>query len=216
MAAVANDRFRAPSGLHDRRVLAWTRARADDALAGRTVWCAAALPAGRRAARRLRALLQGDLAVRPLAVTEIGADAAERQIGGRIAPGDVVILHDALTVSLARPLRERGAHAIWDLRTPGRSRSPGVRAAQAFLDPYAAAVDAFVLTWEGPREGIERIAALVPASDLVDVKDVTLGVDVSAQGMALAWSSILGDVLEVDRSDHVGGTLSVRPSVAPR
>jgi hypothetical protein len=53
MAAVRTDRFDAPSGIHDERVLAWTRALAVDALAGRTVWCAGALPAGRSAVGRL-------------------------------------------------------------------------------------------------------------------------------------------------------------------
>lgn len=32
----------------------------------------------------------------------------------------------------------------------------------------------------------------------------------------LAWSSVLGDVVEADRDDRVGGALHVRPAVAPR
>src|SRR5260221_487294 len=59
MAAVRSDRFDAPSGVHDERVLAWTRSVADDSLAGRTIWCAAALPVGRAAASRLLGLLRG-------------------------------------------------------------------------------------------------------------------------------------------------------------
>jgi hypothetical protein len=236
MAAVTIDRIGVPSGLHDRRVLAWTRARADDALAGRTVWCAAALPAGRLAAERLRTLLEGDCVVRPLAVAENeapatgpldaapslayaqGAEHGEALIDGRVEPGDVVVLHDALTVPLAGPARERGAHVICDLPPPRLSKAPGVATAQALLEPYAAVVDAFVLSWEERRAAVERIAALLPAAGLVDVKDVTIGGGrpAAARRMALAWSSVLGGVLEVDRSDRVGGTLHVRPAVASR
>jgi hypothetical protein len=251
MTAVRSERFDAPSGTHDERVHAWTRAQAIDALAGRTVWCAASHPGGRIAAGRLRKLLRGDLVVRTLAVaaTEppaslarrldsmlagaaeawpLGAAAgeeyaraterAEALVGERVAPGDVVVLHDALTVSLARPVRERGAHAVWHLRAPRGPQAPSARAAHAFLDPHEAAVDAFVVAWGEPRARAERVAAVLPAAGLVDVKDAsrTEGRRLAAQRLALAWSSILGDVVEADRDDVVGGTLHVRPAVAAR
>jgi hypothetical protein len=251
MAAVRADRFDAPSGVHDARVLAWTRSVADDSLAGRTVWCAAALPAGRVAANRLLGLLRGRLVARPLGVAapeppaslagtldamlagagrplplgaaareafERGADEAETTVAERIAPGDVVVLHDTLTLLLARPVRERGAHAVWNVAAPRGSLAPGFRAAQTFLDPHAAAVDAFVIAWRERRVGVDRVAALLPAAGLVDVKDVATsgGHREHAQRRALAWTSILGDVVEADRDDCVGGTLHVRPAVAPR
>ena len=52
----------------ERRVLARLRSRGSDALAGRVVWCTAALPGGHTAGRRLRELLHGDLEIVPLAV----------------------------------------------------------------------------------------------------------------------------------------------------
>src|ERR1700744_5203529 len=52
MAAVRSDRIGPPAGLDERRVLAWPRSRGRDALAGRVVWCAAALPGGHAAGRR--------------------------------------------------------------------------------------------------------------------------------------------------------------------
>jgi hypothetical protein len=163
MAAVRTDRFHAPSGSHDERVLASTRS------------------------------------------------------------GDVVVLHDALTVALARAVRERGAHAIWHGRAVRGPQAPGARAAQAFLDPYTAAVDAYVVTWtepRGQRRRFEHVAALLPAAGLVDVKDAAPGGEAPAGGgariAALAWASVLGDVVEDDRDDRVGGTLHVRPAVAPR
>jgi hypothetical protein len=251
MAAVRTDRFDAPSGTHDQRVLAWTGSLAGDALAGRTVWCAASSDRGRAAAKRLQWLLRGDLSVRLLAVAAIeppaslarqldamlagaagplplgsaardqyrrGAERAELLIGERVAPGDVVVLHDALTLSLAAAVRERGAHAVWRLRAGQRAQAPGARAAQAFLEPHAAAVDAFVLAWEERRPALERVAALLPTADLIDVKDATTGGsrEASERRMALAWSSVLGDIVDADRDDHVGGTLHVRPAVAAR
>lgn len=141
MAAVRSDRFDAPLGVHDERVLAWAGSVADDSLAGRTVWCAAALPAGRAAANRLLGLLRGRLIARPLGVAVTEPPAALASV----------------------------------------------------LDP-------------------------IPAAGLVDVKDAATagGRRGYAQLRALAWSSILGEVVEADRDDRVGGTLHVRPAMAPR
>jgi hypothetical protein len=250
MAAVHSDRFDAPSSAHDERVLAWTHSVADASLAGRTVWCAAALPGGRAAASRLLGLLRGRLIARPLsvAITEPpaalaseldamlagvsrqlplgaaarevfahGADDATGTIADRVEPGDVVILHDTLTLLLAGPVRERGAHAVWNLAAPS-PQAPGFRAAQDFLNPQAAAVDAFVIARRERRAGIDRVAALLPAAGLVDVKEAATagGRREHAQRRALAWSSILGNVVEAGRDDRVGGTLHARPAVAPR
>jgi hypothetical protein len=251
MTAVRSDRLDSPSGTHDERVLAWIRSLADDTLAGRTVWCAAALPGAQAAAARLQGLLGRELFVRPLPIApaeppvplalrldamlagaaDLGpfggaarqeyaraAAQAEARIGGRVAPGDVVVLHDALALSLARPMRERGAHAIWHLRVPRGPRVPSARAAFAFLDPHAAALDAYLVAWGEGRAGFTRVAALLPAAGLVDVKETGSGGGrrTNARRQALAWSSILGDIVEADRDDHVGGMLHARPAVAAR
>src|ERR1700760_3907780 len=68
MASLRSDRIGPPSGLHDRRVLSWLRARGSDALGGHAVWCAAALPDGHAAARRLGELMPGDVELFHLAV----------------------------------------------------------------------------------------------------------------------------------------------------
>jgi hypothetical protein len=54
------DHIGVPSGMRDSRALELTHRRALDGLAGRTVWCAAALPGGRAAAEALRTHLRGD------------------------------------------------------------------------------------------------------------------------------------------------------------
>ncbi len=98
MAAVRRDRIGVPTGLHERRVLAWLRSCGTDSLAGRVVWCAAALSGGHAAGRRLRAMLHGDLEVAPLAV-----DAAE-------PPAELARQLDAMLAGVPSP-RPLGAAA---------------------------------------------------------------------------------------------------------
>lgn len=213
MAAVRSDRIGIPIGLHERRVLAWLRSSAADALAGRTVWCGASLSGGHAAARRLRNLLKDDLEIDPLAV-----EASEPALGEKVRPGDVVVLHDCFTVSFAAALRDRGAHTVWHLRRRSGPPAPGVRAAIDLLDRSgAAAVDAVVLDERVGIGGPERVTALIPASRLLDIREVPLGRDTApAQRQALAWISLLGDIVEEDRADRVGGTIQARPMVAAR
>jgi hypothetical protein len=221
MAAVRSDLLSAPSGRHDRRVLAWTRAAAIDTLADRTVWSAAALPRGRARAGRLSALLGDDLSARLLAVDPPDSAAASRSpdamLGGEVSAGDVVVMHDAPTLALAEAVRERGLHAICHARA---AQPPGARRAAiagAFRHMQVDAVDAFVLSWKQPGERgapVERVAAILPKAGLVVVKDAAIGD--SARSIALAWISVLGDVVEDDRDDRVGGTLHARPLVAGR
>jgi hypothetical protein len=251
MAVVRSDRIGVPTGLNERRVLAWLRSCADDALAGRVVWSAAALPDGHAAGRRLRELLHDELEVVPLGVEAAGppaelarqldamlagvpssgslggaaraayahgAEVAEPGLGGRVRPGDLVILHDCFTVSLATALRERGAHAIWHLRRRSASRPPCVRAAIDFLDRGGGgAVDAVVIDERRESDGGELIAAFLPAARLLDIREVSPEADAArVEPVALAWTSLLGDIVDEDRADRVGGTIQARPVVAAR
>ncbi|HWA54983.1 MAG TPA: hypothetical protein VG816_12515 [Solirubrobacterales bacterium] len=220
MAAVRSDRIGIPTGLHERRVLAWLRSSAGDALAGRRVWCAASRSGGQVAGRRLRDLLKGDLEIDSLAVEadESLAQLAEPNLGERVRPGDVVVFHDRFTVSFAAALRDRGVHAVWHLHGRSGLPAPGVEAAVDFLDrSAAAALDAVVFDERVGTGGPERVTALIPASRLLDIREVPLGRDAArARRQALAWISLLGDIVEEDRADHVGGTIQARPVVAAR
>lgn len=174
-------------------------------------------------ARQLEAMLAGVASPRSLgaaarAAYARGAELAEPALGERVRPGDVVVLHDCFTVSFAAVLRDRGAHAIWHLRKRSGPRAPCVRAAIDFLDRgAAAAVDAVVIDERLGVEGRERVTALVPAAGLLDIREVSPGGDAARAGrMAIAWTSLLGDIVEEDRTDHVGGTIRVRPVVAAR
>lgn len=147
-----------------------------------------------------------------------GGELAEPSLGGRVRPGDVVVLHDCFTVSFAAALRDRGAHAVWHLRRRSGSPAPGVRAAIDFLDRCGGgAVDAVVVDERLGAGGPERVTALVPASKHLDIREVPLGSDAArAERVALAWISLLGDIVEEDRADRVGGTIQARPVVAAR
>jgi hypothetical protein len=213
MAAVRSDRIGFPTGLHERRTLAWLRSSADDALAGRRVWGAASLTSGHAARRRLRRLLNDDLVIEPLAVEADGF-----ALGGSVQTGDIVVLHDCFTVSVAAALRDCGAHVVWHLRERSGSLAPSVRAVIDVLDRSGGApVDAVMVDERVGPGGPERVTALVPASQLLDIREVPFGVDAArAERVALAWISLLGDIVEEDRADHVGGTIQARPVVAAR
>jgi len=174
-------------------------------------------------ARRLEAMLAGIPSPRSLGAAERaayarGAELAEPALGGMVRREDVVVLNDCFTVSFAAAVRERGAHAIWHLRRRSGSGAPCVRAAIDFLDRSGGdAVDAVVVDERLGIDGPERIAALVPAAGLLDIREVTpAGQATRAEAVALAWISLLGDIVEEDRADHVGGTIQVRPVVAAR
>src|SRR5258708_4121708 len=79
------DRFDAPSSSRAARAMDSARAHAADELAGRTVWCTAALPGGRATARALREMLQR--ADEPtLTADNLDLDAGDRlqELGGQL------------------------------------------------------------------------------------------------------------------------------------
>ncbi len=176
-----------------------------------------------RLARQLDAMLAGVPSPAPLgaaarAACAYGAELAEPGLGGGVRPGDVVVLHDSFAVSLASALRDRGAHAIWHLRRRSASQPPCAREAIDFLDRAGgAAVDAVMIDERQEVDGAGAITAFLPAARLLDIREVSRGGDAArAERAALAWTSLLGDIVEEDRADHVGGTIQVRPVVAAR
>jgi hypothetical protein len=102
------------------------RQRAEDEMAGRTVWCVSGTASSREAALRLHDLLRGlrtqGISARRRRLSALGREEdpyerADREgdalLGDRVAPEDVVILHDVEAAPLAEVARERGAHVIW-------------------------------------------------------------------------------------------------------
>jgi hypothetical protein len=187
-----------PAGAREARARDAARQRADDDLAGRTVWCAGAPPDGRRAADTLRTRLTGQLPVRalPLALQALEETldellAAADALGARVTAGDVVVLHDALSARLAEALRDHAAHVVWHMEAAAIPRTipPGV--------------DAYVVA------SGRRIDGLIPSNDVISSKDVAGPDDGALDGDA--WSSLLAEVVGADRADVVGGTRHARP-----
>jgi hypothetical protein len=142
---------------------------------------------------------------------------ADGLLGDAVGPGDVVVAHDGVAALLARPVRERGAHVVWRVRLSRGSKS-SARQAREFLPAFTAGVDAYVLRWRergGRGEVVERVAAAMPSSDLVAVKQ-TPGLGGHEELRHLAWRMAYAEIVRGDREEHVGGTLHVRPAVAAR
>jgi trehalose synthase len=193
----------------------------DDGIAARWLDVLAGEPL-QELARRLEERLTG-VATRgeePVAAAarEVYADGlgdGEGLVGRGIRPDDVVVLHDPLTAALAEAVRERGAHAIWEVRIAGGPHESTVERAWSFLRPYTAAMDAYVVTrtTTGPwGEVVHQVAALMPCPGVLSAKLAEGGRDEDD----LAWTSVLADVVDGDRSESVGGTRHARPAVAAR
>jgi hypothetical protein len=226
------------SGSRAARALELTRARALDALAGRTVWCAGPLPAALPAAQDLRDRVERsrdagvvaawltvsaaaplrdtaqrlDDALRGAARSGLPPGDAEREVYAQGPWGGEAVRRDDVVV-LHDALSAALAHAIRErgAHVVWRVRAgttPNGQAVWSFLHPYTAAVDAYVLAW-GPT-GARRLAAIMPAAGVVAEKDVEPGED------DVGWSDVLADIVRGDRAERVGGTRHPRPSVAAR
>jgi hypothetical protein len=182
VASLLLEHFRAPAGMRDSRAFDRTRKRTLDDLAGRTVWCAGGAPA-----QRLRGYLvwsSGD-----------GVRAELLRSAEDVRPGDIVVLHHPLTAAPAEEIRQRGAHAVWQVLS-AREPAPGV--------------DAYLLTGT-TADGAQVVAALVPGAGVTFAKEMR-----GSTYRDVGWCSLLADIVRTDREECVGGTLHARPAVAPR
>jgi hypothetical protein len=253
------DQVCVPATGRDARVLTWVRDRAIDRLGGRTVWCVAALPGRRSAARetnahlewardggvatgaqeiatardarplaeRLDALLRGAAAAAGLGPSDRLAfaeavDDGDQWVRDHVAPGDIVILHDAVTVALTESVRARGGHAVWHLGIARTARAAAVAHALGFLQRYAAPGDAYVVSWSQPATDgrlVGSVAAMLPAPGVVATTELLVEDSRSGSGSRWyddGWAGALGSVVELDRRESVGGRLHARPAVAAR
>jgi hypothetical protein len=170
----------------------------------------------REAARAIEALLAGAAraAAPGPAESEIYASDSGREamLGDEVRPGDIVVLHDALTAALVEAVRERGAHAVWTVQPRGRRRTRSSAEAMRFLQVHLAATDAYLVTW---RQDVahsvlaQAIGALMPSPDMLTAKEIGERADGD-----LALGCLIADVVHDDRGERVGGTRHARPIVA--
>jgi hypothetical protein len=172
----------------------------------------------RRIARRLEALLKrrGSDALDREDAHEL-ADAVlrgEQIVGHAVGSGDLVLLDDPLGLVLAPAVRERGAHAVLEVR-PGSARArASVGAAAPVLALCGGALEARVMVWqERGRAGARRIAELVTSGDVVAAKEITAR---GAHPDEICWTTMLAEIAELNHSETVGGRMHVRPTVAAR
>jgi hypothetical protein len=165
-----------------------------------------------------RALTGGDFD--PAAADLLARSAAVRGdelVGAEIRAGDVVIAHDPLSVMAAEAVRERGAHALWNVRV---GAEVATAAGQAFdlMRRITSGVDAYVLawrerSWRGQRT--ECVAAAIPAAAIVVAKQFPPALD-PENPRRLAWRMTVAETVRSDREECVVGRLHPKPVVAAR
>jgi trehalose synthase len=112
----------------------------------------------------------------------------------RVAPGDLVILHDPQTAALAKPLRDAGAVVVWRSHIGTDSQTPVTDEAWEFLLPYVSHADAFVFSRDQfvPAElAAERVHVTSPSIDPTSTKnsfmtDATIGAILEHVGLVRA------------------------------
>ena len=148
---------------------------------------------------------RGDLMGPDQAVYEQPLGEAFQQLRQRVAPGDVVVLHDPQTAALAPPLKRLGAGVVWSCHVGIDHPNQLARTAWDFLRPYVQEADAYVFSrhayaWEGLRR--ERLAVIPPCIDAFAPKnqpleDATIAAILGAAGIVEA-----SDAADADPTFH--------------
>ncbi|MBB4661910.1 hypothetical protein [Conexibacter arvalis] len=228
----------------DARVLAFTREQAADALAGRTVWCIAALPSGIAAAEAVEACLcrpQEERVTTGWRGVEAGAEL--RRLAGRID----AMLAGAVSAAAELGERERAeyAEAVADgeellgdevaaddvvvlhdalaavVAEAARARGAHVVRHLHGHGPHRAGAAAARGFLGGFDRGVDAWVAtgreeVVAAMPSPGHVDRKHAAERGEEAPGLCWRAVLGDVVSEDREEHVGGTIGVRPRVAAR
>src|SRR5207248_7629399 len=89
-------------------------------------------------------------------VYERSLDHEREEFGRRVAPGDVVVLHDPQTVGLAPCLSELGAHVLWRCHIGVDEPGPMAHESWEFLRRYVDCADRMIFSrpayvWDGLR-----------------------------------------------------------------
>jgi trehalose synthase len=95
----------------------------------------------------------------------------------RIAPGDIVLLHDPQTAGLVDAVRETGASAIWRCHVGSDDVNDRTHEAWAFLRPYLEHAQALVFSrrdYAPEWVGDERLVVIPPSIDPFAVKNMPL------------------------------------------
>jgi hypothetical protein len=195
LTILASDHFGAARG-RDGRVLAFAAEAAATELSDRTVFCAVHMS-------------WADV----LGIASSLFDPGQAE---GIRAGDIVVLDRSPSQALYHALRDRGAHSV-------RRVDPGAAGRESDLarGEARAQADAYVTAWRepGPRGlTVEHLIAVMPAAGRVCDKSMFVGPSepVREDRLAVAWRSLLADVVHDDHDEHVGGVRRPCPTVAAR
>ena len=114
---------------------------------------------------------------------------------GRIAPGDLVVLHDPQTAGLVRPLQQHGCTVAWRSHIGAEQPNDYVHEAWSFIEPYVREADTlifsrFIYIPEVLANGPTAIVA--PSIDPFAPKNQELDAD-AVNGILVAAGLLRGD-----------------------
>jgi hypothetical protein len=216
MTSLLVEQFDAAGGVRVTRAMGVAEDRVADILAGRTVWCAGRGAACRVEAAQLQAHLTGAGPVVSATTLPYAAD-GDDAAADWVRPDDVVIAHDAPTLSFSEAVREHGGHAVFRFRA-GFVPTVWAQAALELLAEMPACIDAYLLSWREDRghgKEVESVVAAMPSAGIIAVKEFPLGVP-GEDARPLAWRMAVAEIVRTDREEVVGGRLHAKPAVAPR
>ena len=132
--------------------------------------------------KRLHNQIHGRLSGSPLGAAEtahyaeiLAANAVE--LRARVAPGDVVLLHDPQTAGLAAPLAQAGARVVWRCHIGVDWENDATRGGWEFLRPHLAAAEAYVFSrreYVPPWIPAEKVSIIPPSIDPFSPKNQDL------------------------------------------
>jgi trehalose synthase len=144
---------------------------------------------------------RGELGALERAAYEQTLEEAAAELRQRVAPGDVVVLHDPQTAALAPSLKQLGARVVWSCHVGTDHPNQRARAAWDFLRSYLQAADAYVFSrhayaWEGLSR--EKLAVIPPCIDAFAPKNQRLEGEQVAAILAAAGIVAASDTSHAD------------------
>jgi trehalose synthase len=145
------------------------------------------------------------------------------ELAALVRAGDLVILHDPQTAGLIPHLKPTGVRTVWRSHIGSDAPNGLARSAQAFLEPYVSAADAYVFSraehaWESLDPG--RVMIIPPAIDPLSPKNQAMEpgsvLDICRQaGLVAGDGSTDGVFLRMDgtpgRVDRTAAMVEVAP-----
>jgi hypothetical protein len=236
MTTLLIEHLGAPATSRDARRLSLSRSRALDALAGRTVWCAGAVPSGHAAARRLRDRLDaapeaGVIAAPLETLAENPLRGMAEQIGSMLAGappprGLGGEEREAYAAGIAGTDFGAGVGrgdvvVLHDALTPALAlglREQGAHVVWSLrFEAGASAHEA----WDFLARHLPAVDAFVISGSgwvlaVIPAQSEVAAIDAARDDEAWSWAGALAEVVQADRSETVGGCFHARPAVAVR